>query len=94
MKCKISHLLTSHIKCHHHLCIDLLYVLYIHKCILCILDHSVCMCYDFETRSLLAVRRAAVKDSRILNVCVRQLLKSVLFKHTQHMLKEECHIYC
>lgn len=32
-------------KCHHHLCIDLLYVLYIHKCILCILDHSVCMCF-------------------------------------------------
>lgn len=68
MKCKILHFLTSHIKMresHHHLCIDLLYVLYIHKCILCILDHSVCMCYDFETQSLLANQRAAVKDSRI-----------------------------
>lgn len=51
MKCKISQLLTSPInKSHHHLCIDLLYVLYIHKCILCILDHALCMCYDFKTQ--------------------------------------------
>lgn len=38
--------------------------------------------------SLLASQKAAVKDSRILNVCMAAYIKKiVLFKHTQHMLK-------
>lgn len=51
------------------------------------------MCYVFETHSLLAIQRAAVKDSSILNKCVWQLLKSVLLKRAQHMLEKKCVIF-
>lgn len=74
---------TSHSRRHHHLCIDffffnLLYVLYIHVCILCILDHSLCICYDLDLTALrLLIQRAKVKDFKRR---VRQLLKCAFFE--------------